>query len=557
MRSKPQRFELSRRAALIGAASSVANIPAASISQPFTNLREFASGRVFEDQRGDGQRYPGDRGVAGVLISNGCDVVATDDDGRWYLQVGHGDHVFVVKPAHWSTSPAPGRAPGFAYLHQPLGSPHALQFAGVAPTAALPREIDFPLRRNPEDRNYNVALVADTQPSNLTELGYLQRTLIAPLVQEKVAFAINHGDVVGDDLSLFGDYVDLIGTTGIAWHHCPGNHDMNLDSPDGAHAFETWKRVFGPPHYAFQAGDATFIILNTVEYAGYPRPASDKPAYRGWVGPRQLAFVKNLLRHVPARHLIVVSMHIPLASYEDPGSVADTTGDMPELLKLLSGRNHSVSFSGHLHTTEHHYFGEEFGFSKSRLHHHQVLTAACGSWWSGPLDRDGIPVSDSRDGSPKGFHILSIDGYQYETKFVAAAREQMRVLITTPDAIGSGSAACGRILSSPIAKSAAASAQIVVDVFDGGPHTRVFAAIDDWPLPVPELTRCLMPDPYIVEAFADPTIVRPSWLRASPSSHMWFGSLPALLSLGRHRLTIRAVGEFGREHVTQTHIAIA
>jgi C terminal of Calcineurin-like phosphoesterase/Calcineurin-like phosphoesterase len=555
MRTKPARIETSRRTVLFGAAASLAAMPTTSFGNSLGTAATIARGSVFDDQRGDGWRQPGDRGLPGVLVSNGRDVVATDSDGRWFLPVAPGDHIFVVKPPHWSISQEHGGRSG-SYLHQPWGSSTAFQFAGVAPTGSMPHAIDFPLRRMPESNRFDVALVADTQPSNLTELGYLRSSLIAPLAAENVAFAINHGDVVGDDLSLFERYLELVSSTGVPWHHCPGNHDMNLDSPDGDHAFETWKRVFGPPHYAFQAGDATFIILNTVEYAGHPRARSDLPAYRGWIGPKQLTFVANLLRHVLAHHLIVVSMHVPLASYEDPDSVSDRVANRSSLLELLSRRPHSVSFAGHLHTTEHHYLGLDAGFTRKQPHHHHVLTAACGSWWSGPPDRTGVPVADSRDGSPKGFHILSIDGNQYETRFVAAAREQMRVLITSPDAIGSGAAGCGRILSSTIAMAATSSAQVVVDVFDGGPNTRVLLVVDGERSAEIELTRTYTPDPHIVEAFSDGGFVRPSWLQACPSSHIWVGGLPKGLAVGRHVLMVRAIGEFGREHVSHTEIVV-
>ena len=535
------RLCVSRRDLLVASASMVATLPTALHGRAIGGPSTRVFGTVFEDQRGDAHRRDGDRGVPGVLVSNGCDIVATDPDGRWVLDVAPGQHVFVIKPPHWSSPATHGNIPSFSYLHQ-------------SPTG--PIEIDFPLRSMPEPTEFDVALVADTQPSNLIEVGYLRQALLAPLAREQVAFAINHGDVVGDDLTLFDSYRELIATTAFPWHHCPGNHDMDSESPDGAHAFETWKQVFGPPHYAFQAGTATFIVLNTVDYAGYPRLRPDMPAYRGWIGARQLAFVANLLRHVPADHLVVVSMHIPLASYEDPHSISDRVVDRDALLAMLSRRRHTVSFGGHLHTTEHHYFGTEFGFQRHRPHHHHVLTAMCGSWWTGPLDASGVPLADSRDGSPKGFHILSIDGNQYETRFVATDPAQMRVLITTPGAIGIGAAGCGQILSSPLPRAAASGAQVVVDVFDGGPNTRVQLAIDGIRSHNIELQRAVIPDPYIVEAFADPTIPRPSWLKPCPSSHMWIATLPDVLAPGAHVLTVHVTGEFGRAHVSHTCLMI-
>src|SRR5208337_4825277 len=92
--------------------------------------------------------------------------------------------------------------------------------------------------------------------------------------------------------------------------------------------------------------------------------------------------------------------------------------DRAKFLALLEGRK-TVSFSGHTHTTEHHYFGVTEGFMASTPHHHHVLTAVSGSWWSGPLDRRGIASADSRDGTPHGFHILSVaHGGSYTTRYV-------------------------------------------------------------------------------------------------------------------------------------------
>ncbi|HEU4497708.1 MAG TPA: hypothetical protein VFR60_00080, partial [Sphingomicrobium sp.] len=260
---------------------------------------EFATGFVFEDRSGTACRHPGDPGIPGVMVSNGRDVVLTNQDGSWGLPVRSGDALFVIKPPHWTTPLGPGGIPSFSYLHQPDGTPARLQlrYPGVAPTGPLPLAIDFPLRRQREPRRFEALLLADTQPADATELGYVRDEVLAGVLDTGAAFAINHGDVMADDLSLYSRYVTNLGATGIPWHHCPGNHDMNLDSPDARFAFETWKRIFGPTHYAFQYAGATFILLNNVE------PQSGGRGYRGCIGERQLRFVANVLRHVPKDHL--------------------------------------------------------------------------------------------------------------------------------------------------------------------------------------------------------------------------------------------------------------
>jgi hypothetical protein len=77
-----------------------------------------ARGTVFDADSGPRT------GVPGVIVSNGLDVVKTGADGSWSLPVGHGDSVFVIKPAGWALPVDPAtNLPHFAYVHAPNGSP--------------------------------------------------------------------------------------------------------------------------------------------------------------------------------------------------------------------------------------------------------------------------------------------------------------------------------------------------------------------------------------------------------------------------------------------------
>jgi len=212
---------------------------------------------------------------------------------------------------------------------------------------------------------------------------------------------------VFDDLSLYGRYNRIIGQIGLPWWNIGGNHDLNFESPSARYCRETYKRVFGSNYYAFEYGDALFLMLDNVDYQGAdPTKPRRAGKYRGFFGERQLGFVANVLRETESTRLVAAFMHIPLRNYLDPDDPSTNVADRAKFLALLEGRK-AVSFSGHTHTTEHHYFGATEGFLDSTPHHHHVLTAVSGSWWSGPLDRRGIASADSRDGTPHGFHILS------------------------------------------------------------------------------------------------------------------------------------------------------
>ena len=524
----------------------------------FAQRPAIAGGYVFHDRSHAGRRRSGDPGIPGVMVSNGRDVVVTDCDGGWRMPVAEGDSVFVIKPPHWATPLGIGGVPRFSHLHQPQGSPKDIPYchAGIAPTGALPTSIDFPLTRQEERADFEVALLADTQPENGAELAYVRDDIVAGVLESGAAFGINHGDVVFDDLSLYRRYLQIMGAAGIPWHHCPGNHDINSEARDDHTSRETWKRVFGPRHYAFQHAGATFIMLDNVHYFGYNPGAPNSGRYCGQIGDRQLQFVRNVLANVPPERLVVLSMHIPLLNYLDPSSAADNTVDRRPLLELLASRPNTVSFSGHMHLTEHHYFGADDGFHRADPHHHHVLTAASGAWWGGPKDSRGIPSADSQDGNPNGFHILAVEGCAYTTRFVPAAGKaplQLRAVVDAPHK-GNARASMGAHDAGPIPRADLHKHELVVNVFDGGPATRVsyeIAAAGPQPFAMDRAEIC---DPFVARLFAEHAPTQKPWVRAVPSSHVWRAPLPTGLRPGAHRITVKALDEYGRR--LGTHLVV-
>lgn len=555
-------YRPSRRQVLAGAGASALALTADALPGTAATI---ARGVVYEDSRGEDLRRPGDRGIAGVMVSNGRDVAVTGANGEWALAVEPGDHVFVIKPPQWTTRVSPAGLPDFSYLHQPEGTPGRLStsFPVVVPTGPLPASLDFPLQPREEPPEFEALLVSDTQPENATELTYVRDDIIAAMLgtgaPSDAAFGINHGDVVGDDLSLYPRYLNLLTATRIPWHHCCGNHDVNYSAADDRLSRETWKRTFGPRHYAFQHADAVFLVLDNVAYLGGRK-------YRGAFGPRQLQFVHNVLHHVPADRLVVVSMHIPLQCYLDPANPADTTADWQALLHVLSRHPHAVSFAGHLHATEHHYLrapGAAPDSPPGYSHHHHVLTAACGSWWSGPSDHRGIPCADSSDGTPNGFHVLSVAGNRYSTRFVPAATKapaQLRVLIDGPHR-GGGRFTPGRPIADRLGLSvphaSVAASRVIVNVFDGGPKTRVTLEVQGSAGRCGQLTMspAAIPDPLMAELLSGDT-PRKAWVTATPCAHLWQAALPPGLVPGAHVLEIRAVDEYGRAHLSRTVLEV-
>lgn len=528
----PSVLSTSRRTFLGGAAATVAGatlIPAAA------GFGSTIRGTVFHSRSGTGVREAGDPGIAGVLVSNGVDIAVTHADGSWELPFIPGEFIFVVKPTGWICAAPNGGS---------LDLSHRMSDAGVP--------LDFALAQASEPSPFSVLLLADTQPHDAREINYLRDTIMTEAMAQNAVFAINHGDVVFDDPDLYRRYLSLTAATGIPWHHCPGNHDMDWAAHDGDH-FATWKRIFGPCHYAFQYAGVTFIMLNNVERTN----SGAGHNYRGAIGERQLQFVRNLLQHVPTDQLVVLSMHIPLASFESPDEPSCTTHDRELLLEAISGHRHCLSLSGHSHTTEHHYLGLRSQGRGPQHHHHHVLTAACGSWWSGPFTPGGLPIADSRDGTPKGFHILSVDGHRYTTRFLPVGHAghpsaRLQILQTKLDGDTRESVSDSTIIRAD----QLGDFSLVVNVFDGGPKTAVACRWSHAPASVVSLQREARADPYIVETFARYRQDLKSWVEPAVSSHIWRAPLPRDLTIGVHRVLVSVQDEYGRHFSVDSLIEV-
>ncbi len=110
-----------------------------------------ARGVVFHDQNRNGKRDKDEPALANVPVSNGYDVVLTDDQGRYALTINNQDAVvFVIKPRGYRPPVNHYNLPQFHYVHKPTGSPPDLKYPGVTPTGRLPSSVDFPLYKQSE-----------------------------------------------------------------------------------------------------------------------------------------------------------------------------------------------------------------------------------------------------------------------------------------------------------------------------------------------------------------------------------------------------------------------
>jgi hypothetical protein len=280
--------DLSRRDLMAVAATLIATVPARNVladTQP-TPLAtsgagpKIVKGTVFESRSGARERQASDPGIGGVLVSNGREVVRTGGDGGYDLPIEDGMAVFVIKPSDYAVPLDAGtNLPRFSYIHQPEGTPAGLDliYPGLAPTGPLPESVDFALIRSKEPRHFDAVLFTDPQPESNAEIDFIRDDVVAGLNGIEAAFGITAGDIMFDELSLYGRYNAIIGQIGLPWWNIGGNHDLNFESPNARTSRETYKRVFGANYYAFEYGDTLFLMLDNVDCGArriWSRPSS-------------------------------------------------------------------------------------------------------------------------------------------------------------------------------------------------------------------------------------------------------------------------------------------
>ena len=407
-----------------------------------------ASGKVFEDSNRNARLDAGEKGIGGVLVSNGREVVKTDGDGNYRLPAYDDMNLFITKPADYSTPLDEDLVPQFNYIHKVAGSP-PLRFGGIAPTGPLPRAINFPLIADPVGDRFQCLVFGDPQPYSNREVGFVRDTagtMLAGRDNANTECLIFEGDVIGDDLSLYPRFKKIIAAGGVPQYFVAGNHDVDFDATSDADSFDTFRREWGPEYYSFDIGQVHFVVLDNVRYPCNgidPHPfcdLSDKPTYNGVVSKRQLEWLANDLALVPKDKLIVLNAHIPFVSFADADDPKRQTDNLAELYAIIGDRP-ALGLTGHTHTTEQILPGESYaGWEESNgtgpAAFHMIVTGAVsGSWWTGDLNDQGVPRATQRLGAPRGYYVFDFDGTDYidtYRTFGGREAEQMHVSISSP-----------------------------------------------------------------------------------------------------------------------------
>ena len=516
---------------------------------------EIARGTVFLDANQNLLKEPVEFGVAGVVVSNGCNTVLTDSAGDYQISLAPTEILFISKPADYSTPVDENNIPQFFYRHYPNGTPNEITGTSVEwlwpviePTGILPDSIDFPLFPSTmANENFLAHAFADTQAQYGTGQDMVREELVNPLIGNPYGakFGLTVGDVVFDNLGLYERHKAMMGLMDIPQWYLPGNHDMNFESPNGYFANETYKKHFGPTYYSFDYGNVHFVMLNNVEYAGEGKDFG-RSEYRGYINPIQLQWLQSDLNHIPPEKLLVIASHIPLIAEANDGISEPTTGpnteNFSELLQILEPFEHIYGLAGH--DTSNSFKVEvnhNHGWTGSPWIAHTLAEVRGSGWVRGPKDLRGVRDAMMEDGNPNGFYVLKFNNTKLTPEFIPFpsgpdGTNRMRIMLDPIIDQAEGSSIHRGSLSD--------DTKIVVNLFDGGVRDMVWASLDGAADQL--MTYTVRTDPFIELLFEEFLNSDDAYPTPDRSSHIWELPLPAGLNIGLHHIVVSSTDEFGQ-----------
>ncbi len=516
----------------------------ATVLSPLHAQENQVHGMVYLDANENGLYDPGEEGIAEVKVSNGVDVVKTDAQGRYEIQLPPEHILFISKPANYRVPLNEVELPQFYYRHYPNGTPSVAEWKWpvIEPTGPLPEVINFALLKGAAQDAYRALGFADPQTSTDHELDMMRKDIIDALFDNpwEAKFGLVAGDIVNDNLALYERHNRLMSQIGIPIWNVPGNHDLNQESPNGEYATQTYKSVFGPDYYSFDYGQVHFLALNNVGFRGKDM------GYVGLIDPNQMTWIENDLRDVPVDKLIMIITHIPLLTYADnrtfPSSI--NTGNFDELLRILRRFQYIYTISGH--DTSNSWkveINHTHGWYGSPFIAHTLAETRGGGWDTGPRDERGVRQATMQDGNPNGYYVFHFEDHRVKPQFIPAGgdpQDRLRIMLEPQlhhtdrsDQIHPLGLSRGMQVDSML---------VIVNFFDGGERDQLMISLDGKAsVPMDYVERT---DPFYVRQYNKYEGSSDSFRTPSISSHIWQYELPKC-ERGLHYVIVKATDEFG------------
>ena len=352
------------------------------------------SGKVTDARTG--------KAISGVQVSDGVEIVTTDARGRYSFSSDNSvaRNVFVIMPSEYDFTV--NEWGGWAD-YQPID------------TSSVRQKADFKLTpRDKASERCRFLLLGDPQQMSSRPHSGVSWKYVCDAIREYrrgvegPLYVVSLGDMVTNEIEEEGKaeaYLEVQKTYGLCTFCTPGNHDHIQKAPTYYDSVEGFSKWFGPYNYSFNVGGTHFIFLDSCAW----RETPDVKLTEG-LNEQAISFLEKDLTFVDKDTPVLIFTHCPMTK-KHGGRFADDQLNFERFIKALEGREVNCWY-GHIHfNTNYSYTPEELdGHAPGVKSLDSHIVTRCGGCWacSGEV---------SRDGSPRGFVELDIEGKDQHWQF--------------------------------------------------------------------------------------------------------------------------------------------
>ncbi|WP_187444065.1 calcineurin-like phosphoesterase C-terminal domain-containing protein [Sphingobacterium phlebotomi] len=353
--------------------------------------------------------YSGGVGVANVVVSDGYNVVKTDENGVYYLwSPKENGYIFVSIPGNYEVNNDGSLPLFFNKLTRPM---------------RVTETKDFELTPVNNDKHIVLAL-GDMHLANRQENGDIAQfqemalkdineTIQAYQSSGTKVYALTLGDQTWETFwrsNNYGlpEYRAQMDAINAPVFNTIGNHDHNPYVDGDWATADKYREILGPNYYSFNIGRVHYVVLDNVEYANSgatPNSMGNRHVNETIVADQMNWLRKDLAMIEDKSTPIVIAMHIPLhqrpslsGGQENPPKYALTNAE--DFVAAVSGFSKVHVITGHIHTN---YTVE----NSSNLMEHNTGAVCATWWWTGAVGYAGNHVC--KDGSPGGYGVWEMD----------------------------------------------------------------------------------------------------------------------------------------------------
>ncbi len=334
--------------------------------------------------------------LKGVVVSDGFEVVATDDKGMYQLKSKkEHKYVFISVPGGYEV-----KTDGvFPQIHKQLKA-----------SASSLESVDFDLIKVEGQDNHTMIMMGDMHLANRNnDLKQFARFtdeingFISANSGKKV-YGLTLGDMTWDlywtsnayDFTNYRNTINYI--KGMPIFHCIGNHDHEMNAVGDFETVAKFKELMAPTYYSFNIGKVHYIVIDDIDCTN---DGTGSRTYVERIVNEQVEWLKKDLKYVAKDTPVVIAMHVPFNGIKNRNDV----------LGIISSYSDVHFVTGHTHKVT--------NYEKDGYFEH-VSGAVCADWWWSGKNNETLLCST--DGAPGGYAVWDIAGKDFKWRYKATGR---------------------------------------------------------------------------------------------------------------------------------------